>query len=78
METIFDYIEPFENILTILNRYGIHLSDIKYFPAYREFLRMQAEGKTYYASLEDIEEKYGWPIGTMRKKVKDFSQRLKK
>ena len=78
MDTIFDFMEPFEDFLIILNRHRVNISDVKYFPAYREHLRMLSEGKTYYASLEMIKEKYGWPVGTMRKKIETFSQRLKK
>ena len=76
MDSVFDYIEPFEKFLTILNRYGISTSDAKYFCAYREFVRMRADGHTYYASLETVSERYGLPVGTLRTKFKTFSRRL--
>ena len=78
METIFDYIEPLEKILTILNHYDFNIDDVKYIPAYREFLRMRSEGMTYYASLDEIRDRFGWKVGTMRKKVEMFSKRLKR
>ena len=76
METIFDFIEPFGKFLTILNRYGITPGDVKYFEAYREFLKLRGEGHTYYASLETVSERHGLPIGTLRGKFKIFSTRL--
>lgn len=78
MDTIFDYIEPFEDFLTILNRLGVNASDVKYFASYREFLKLRQEGHTYYASLETISERHGIAIGTMRTKFKLFSKRLTK
>ena len=78
METIFDFMEPFEKFLIILNRYGVSTADVKYFAAYREYLEMRSEGATYYASIETISERHGIAIGTMRTKIKTFSQRLEK
>lgn len=78
MDTMFDYIELFENFLTILNRLGVKTSDVKYFAAYREFLKLRQEGRTYYASLETISDRHGIAIGTMRTKFKLFSKRLTK
>lgn len=78
MDTIFDFIEPFEKFLIILNHHGIKISDVRYFAAYREYLRMRLEGMTYYASLETVSERYGIPVGTLRRVFKRFSQRLKK
>ena len=77
METVFDFIEPFENFLTIVNGYGITAADARYFQAYREYLRLRSEGMTYYASLETVSERYGVAVGTMRTKVRIFSSRLK-
>lgn len=76
METVFNYIEPFEKFLTILNRHGISIADVKYFNAYREFLQLRGEGHTYYASLETVSEHCGIPVGTLRTKFKTFSGRL--
>lgn len=78
MDTIFDFVEPFENFFIILNQYNINPDDVKYFTAYREYLRMRDEGATYYACLDEIHDRFGWPVGTMRKKIEIFSQRLKK
>ena len=78
MDTIFDFIEPFEKILIILNRHGIKISDVRYFAAYREYLLMRSGGMTYYASLETVGKRYGIPVGTLRRIFKRFSQRLKK
>lgn len=76
METVFDYIEPFEKFLIILNRYGISPSDVVYFQAYREFLEMRSRNDLYWVSLDTLAERYGLSIGTMRRKFKKFSERL--
>lgn len=78
METIFDFMEPFENFLIILNRYGIGTADVKYFAAYREYLRQRATGATYYACVETVSERFGIVVGTLRTKIKLFSKRLEK
>lgn len=78
MDTIFDFMDPFEDFLIILNRHGIKISDVRYFAAYREYLQMRSEGMTYYASLETVGERYCIPVGTLRRIFKRFSQRLKK
>lgn len=78
MDTIFDLLSPFEDFLTILNTHSVSVGDVKYFPAYREYLRMRSEGMTYYAALEDIRDRFGWPLSTMRKKIETFSKKLKK
>ena len=78
METIFDFVEPFEKFLIILNRYGINISDVRYFAAYREYLALRSDGMTYYASLETISESCGLPVGTLRRVFKKFSQRPRK
>lgn len=79
MDTIFDFVEPFRDFLTILNRNGIRTADWRYFEAYGEFLRLRTETRrTYYDCIEEVAARYGIPVGTMRKKVKTFSSRLRK
>lgn len=77
MDNIFDFIKPLEQILIILNRNGISVSDVKYFLPYTEFLQMRNDGFPYYDSLHTLAEKYGLKVGTMRTKFKLFSSRLK-
>ena len=77
METIFDFIDPFENFLLILSRQHINTADVKYFAAYRDYLQLRSEGYTYYASIEMVSERHGFAIGTLRTKFKVFSQRIK-
>ena len=78
MDTIFDFMDPFEDFLIILNRNGFNLNDVKYFPAYREYLRLRSEGDTYHGSIDTVCEQFGLKKGTMRNKIRDFSKRLKK
>lgn len=78
MDTVFDFIGPFRDFLILLNRSGIETGDVRYFPAYQDFLDMRAEGHTYYASLETVAERYGMPVGTLRRKFRKFGSRLTK
>ena len=78
MDTIFDFMCTFEDFLTILNRHGIRMSDVRYFPAYRDYLRMRSEGMTYYAAVETASERHGMPVGTLRRIFRRFSQRITK
>jgi hypothetical protein len=76
METIFEYIEPFEKFLIILNRNGISIHDVVYFQAYREFLEMRSRDVLYWVCLDTLAGKYSLSIGTMRRKFRKFSERL--
>lgn len=78
MDTIFDFMEPFEKFLIILNRHRVNISDVRYFAAYREYDRLRSEGGTYHGSIDTVCEQFGLKKGTMRKKIETFSQRLKK
>ena len=78
MDTIFDFMDPFEDFLIILNRHDINISDVRYFPAYREYLRLRSEGGTYHGSIDTVCEQFSMKKGTMRNKIRDFSKRLKK
>lgn len=79
MDTIFDYIEFFEDFFALLKRNNVSVGDVKYFPAYREYLyRRFVEKDLYYNCVEELSEKYGLRPGTFRTKIRLFSSRLKK
>ena len=79
MDTIFDYIELFEDFLTLLKSNKVAVGDVKYFPAYREYLQRRfVEKDLYYNCIEELSEKYGLKPGTFRTKVRLFSSKLKK
>lgn len=78
MDTIFEYIELFEDFFAFLKRNNISVNDVKYFPAYREFVhRRLVEKDLYYNCVEELSEKYGLKPGTFRTKIKLFSSKLK-
>ena len=79
MDTVFDYIEPFEDFLTLLRNNKVSVNDVKYFAAYREYLhRRFVEKDLYYNCIEELSEKFGLKPGTFRTKIKLFSSRFKK
>lgn len=78
MDTIFDYIEPFEKFLMILNAHSIATSDFRYIPMYRQYLVLRyVEKRKYYDCIDTLAAQYGYTSATVRRKVKKFSQRLK-
>lgn len=79
MDTIFDFIEPLEKILIILNLNRVSPKDAMYIPIYAEYLLMCEDRKsTYHGRIKTLSEKYGIPKGTLRRKIDLFSKRLKK
>jgi hypothetical protein len=79
MDTIFDHIEPFEDFLTLLARNKVSVGDVKYFPAYREYLHRRFVDKDlYYNCVDELSEKYGLRPGTFRTKIRLFSEEFKK
>ena len=79
MDTIFDYIEPFENFLILLRRNKVSVGDVKYFQAYREYLQRRFVDKDlYYNCVDELSKKYGLKPGTLRTKIKLFSSEFKK
>ena len=78
MDTIFDYIEPFEKFLMILNSNSIATDDFKYIPMYRQYLVLRyVEKRKYYDCIETLAAQFGYTNATVRRKIKKFSQRLK-
>ena len=79
MDTIFDYIEPFENFLILLRRNKVSVGDVKYFQAYREYHHRRFVDKDlYYNCVDELSKKYGLKPGTFRTKIKLFSSEFKK
>lgn len=78
MDTIFDHIELFEAFLAALKRNKVSVGDVKYFPAYREYLQRRFVDKDlYYTCVDEIAKKYSLKPGTFRTKIKRFSSEFK-
>lgn len=78
MGSLYDFVEPLERILEILQKNGFSPRDVIYIRPYREFIEMRSHRDLYYNCLDELAARYGLSVGTMRKKFKLLSQRLQK
>lgn len=77
MDTIYDYIEPFEKFLMILKRCGVETGDAAYIPMYRDYLEMRhVEKRKYHDCVDELCLRYSLKRSTVRRKIKKLSSRL--
>jgi hypothetical protein len=77
MDTVFDYIEPFEKFLIILKRCGIETGDAAYIPMYRDYLEMRfGQRRKYHDCVDELCGRYSLTRSTVRRKIKKLSKRL--